>query len=91
MISLLIPNTLRISRSWGKCPQVSPLHSLLFSISLKDRYFINDNDQIRQIANPEAEYQYKINRNDRFNVKQREAMNGMLGDSVPALLRNQCD
>lgn len=55
--------------------------SPLSSISLKDRYFINDNDQIRQIANPEAEFQYKINRNDRFNVKQREAMNGMSADS----------
>ncbi|KAJ5095618.1 Arb2 domain-containing protein [Penicillium alfredii] len=38
-------------------------------------YFINDNDQIRMISDPELGFQYKINRNDRFNVKQREAFN----------------
>ncbi|KAJ5212135.1 uncharacterized protein N7498_003781 [Penicillium cinerascens] len=38
-------------------------------------YFITEKDLIRQTANPEAEYKYKINRNDRFNIKHREAMN----------------
>lgn len=38
-------------------------------------YFINDKDQIRQIANPDQKYQYKINRNDRVNDVYREAMN----------------
>ncbi|KAK5938702.1 hypothetical protein PMZ80_008894 [Knufia obscura] len=38
-------------------------------------YFINDNDQIRQIANPEHKYQYKVNRNDRVNEVYKEAMN----------------
>ena len=38
-------------------------------------YFINDKDQIRQIANPTKKYQYKINRNDRVNEVYKEAMN----------------
>ncbi len=38
-------------------------------------YFINDNDQIRQIANPDQKYQYKINRSDRVNDVYKEAMN----------------
>lgn len=39
-------------------------------------YFINEKDQIRKIANPEQEFQFKINRNDRWNDLQRGAMNG---------------
>lgn len=39
-------------------------------------YFITKNDQIRKIGDPEAVFQYRINRNERFNVKHREAMNG---------------
>jgi len=38
-------------------------------------YFINDNDQIRQAANPDQKYQFKINRNDRVNDVYKEAMN----------------
>lgn len=38
-------------------------------------YFINDNDQIRQIRNPEQKYQFAINRNDRVNDVYKEAMN----------------
>ena len=38
-------------------------------------YFINDNDQIRQIAHPDKKYQYKINRSDRVNDVYKEAMN----------------
>ncbi|KAL1998532.1 hypothetical protein VTN02DRAFT_6012 [Thermoascus thermophilus] len=59
-------------------------------------YFINDNDQIRKISDPEAGFQFKINRNDRWNELNREAMNGMLyplvsnrtalGQSCPPLL-----
>lgn len=46
------------------------------------RFFITEGDLIRQIADPEAEYKYKINRNDRFNVKNREAMNGLYRPST---------
>ena len=38
-------------------------------------YFINDNDQIRQIRNPEQKYQFVVNRNDRVNDVYKEAMN----------------
>jgi hypothetical protein len=34
-------------------------------------------DKIRGIADPETEFKYRINRNERFNVKNREAMDGI--------------
>ena len=40
------------------------------------RYFINDRDQIRKISDPKQEFLFKINKNDRWNEMQREAMNG---------------
>lgn len=40
------------------------------------RYFVTDQDQIRKISDPTQEFQYKINRNGRWNDVQREAMNG---------------
>ncbi|KAL4872378.1 Arb2 domain-containing protein [Aspergillus spectabilis] len=38
-------------------------------------YFINDIDQIRKISDPTQEFQFKINKNDRWNEVQRGAMN----------------
>ena len=38
-------------------------------------YFVNGNDQMRQKANPDVKYQYKINRNERINDMHKEAMN----------------
>lgn len=38
-------------------------------------YFVTEQDLIRQIANPDKKYQYKINRNDRVNDVFKEAMN----------------
>ncbi|KAJ5235309.1 uncharacterized protein N7469_004477, partial [Penicillium citrinum] len=51
-------------------------------------YFINDNDQIRKISDPEATFQYRINRNDRFNVKQREALNDCIRKVIIDRLRD---
>ena len=39
-------------------------------------YFLNDQDQIRQIKYPDQRYMYQINRNERVNEKHKEAMNG---------------
>jgi hypothetical protein len=38
-------------------------------------YFINAEDQIKMISNPELEFQFKISTNDRWNEMQREALN----------------
>ena len=40
-------------------------------------YFINSNDQIRKICAPDQEFQFKINRNPRWNEVHRGAMNGI--------------
>lgn len=41
-------------------------------------YFVNSDDQIRKITDPEQSYQYKIDRVDRVNNVYKEAMNGMI-------------
>lgn len=65
-------------RNWGEqFFSLPPAMLSHISCSLA-RYFINDNDQIRKISDPEAVFQYKINRNERFNIKQREALNGKI-------------
>lgn len=40
-------------------------------------YFVNDQDQIRQIKNPEQKYTYKINANDRINDAYKGSVNSM--------------
>ncbi|KAJ9298698.1 hypothetical protein DTO271G3_3665 [Paecilomyces variotii] len=45
-------------------------------------YFINGNDQIRKISDPEKEFVFKINRNDRWNLVNREAMNACIRSIV---------
>lgn len=42
----------------------------------KSSYFINESDQIRKISDPSQEFQFKINKNERWNQVQRGAMNG---------------
>ncbi|KAL4808833.1 Arb2 domain-containing protein [Aspergillus unguis] len=51
-------------------------------------YFINDQDQIRKKSDPDQEFQYKINRNDRWNDVQRAAMNECIRGIVLARLRD---
>ncbi|KAL1886116.1 hypothetical protein Plec18167_000045 [Paecilomyces lecythidis] len=51
-------------------------------------YFINDNDQIRKISEPEKEFVFKINRNDRWNMLNREAMNACIRSIVLSRLRD---
>jgi hypothetical protein len=50
----------------------------MFGLQLTlDRYTITGDDKIRGIADPETVFKYRINRNERFNVKKREAMDGI--------------
>ncbi|PYI07261.1 hypothetical protein BO78DRAFT_429075 [Aspergillus sclerotiicarbonarius CBS 121057] len=51
-------------------------------------YSINDNDQIRKISDPEKEFQYKINKHERWNDMQREAMNTCIRNIVSSRLRD---
>ncbi|KAL6237696.1 hypothetical protein BDW75DRAFT_248709 [Aspergillus navahoensis] len=51
-------------------------------------YFINDKDQIRKISDPTQEFKFKINRNDRWNEVQRNAMNECIRQIVLSRLRN---
>ncbi|KAH8423336.1 uncharacterized protein LDX57_001094 [Aspergillus melleus] len=50
-------------------------------------YFINDKDQIRKISDPEQEFQFKINKNPRWNERQREVMNVCIRQVVLSRLR----
>ncbi|KKK18310.1 hypothetical protein ARAM_001616 [Aspergillus rambellii] len=51
-------------------------------------YFINEKDQIKKISDPEQDFQFKINKNPRWNDVQREAMNECIRNIVSARLRN---
>ncbi|KAJ6020631.1 hypothetical protein N7540_006135 [Penicillium herquei] len=60
-----------------------------FPVDLKSLgYFLNAQDQIRQIDNPEEGFKYKVNRNDRFNIKHREAINECIRPMVLERLKN---
>lgn len=61
----------RLSNSLPKDPKVPADLTAL-------GYFVNENDQIRQIEHPDQKYQYQINRNERVNEVHKEAMNGKL-------------
>ena len=43
-------------------------------ILTENRYYINEKDQIRQIANPDQEFNFFISKNERVRETQREAM-----------------
>ncbi|KAJ5888457.1 hypothetical protein N7495_008498 [Penicillium taxi] len=51
-------------------------------------FFINENDQIRKIDNPDEGFTYRINHNDRYNQKHREAVNGCTRQIVLDRLHN---
>ncbi|PGH05043.1 hypothetical protein GX51_03140 [Blastomyces parvus] len=51
-------------------------------------YFINDQDQIKKISNPEEDFVFKINTNDRYNEMQKEAMNTCIRQIVTSRLLN---
>ena len=44
-------------------------------LTLTHSYFINEEDEVRSIANPEYYFKYFISRNERYNERQRFAMN----------------
>ncbi|KLJ11471.1 hypothetical protein EMPG_13330 [Blastomyces silverae] len=51
-------------------------------------YFINDQDQIKKISNPEEDFVFRINTNDRYNEMQKEAMNTCIRQIVTSRLLN---
>ncbi|KAI1947238.1 hypothetical protein LOZ12_000791 [Ophidiomyces ophidiicola] len=60
----------------------------VFPADLKELgYFINEDDQIRMIVDPEQKFLFRINTNDRYNEVQREAMNTCIRDIVLARLQ----
>ncbi|EFW16625.1 hypothetical protein D8B26_001381 [Coccidioides posadasii str. Silveira] len=62
---------------------------VVFPTDLKQLgYFINDNDQIRMIIDPEQKFLYRINANDRYNEMQKESMNACIREIVLSRLRN---
>lgn len=57
-------------------------------VGFVDSYFVNDQDEVKSIADPTKDFTYYINKNERYNERQREAMNSMF---VPArsLIRDE--
>ncbi|KAG5973507.1 hypothetical protein E4U55_000485 [Claviceps digitariae] len=48
----------------------------------RTRYFINDQDEIRSIDNPDNYFKFFLNRNDRVNQRQRFEFDGALRDVI---------
>lgn len=45
-------------------------------------YFVNADDEIRSLADPSKTFQYRINKNERYNEKNKEAMNTCIREIV---------
>ena len=45
------------------------------SYTKSHRFFINKDDEIKQIADPSQDFNYYVDRNERYNEKRKEAMN----------------
>lgn len=54
-----------------------PSYRIGIQVITRSSYFINDEDQIKKISDPDQDFQFKVNRNPRWNEVQREAMNCM--------------
>ncbi|RMZ81297.1 hypothetical protein DV737_g2573, partial [Chaetothyriales sp. CBS 132003] len=66
----------------------SNLPNPIFPADLEELgYFINENDQIRQIGKPGQKYQYQVNKNDRVNEVYKQAMNTCCRRLVHARLK----
>ena len=48
----------------------------LLALTRAPRYFVNDEDEIRSIENPNAYFKYFVNKNQRVNDRQRFCFNG---------------
>ncbi|KAI5289507.1 hypothetical protein KEM52_000761 [Ascosphaera acerosa] len=50
-------------------------------------YFVNENDQIRSIEDPDQPFRYKVNTNERYNDVRKEALNACVREIVLSRLR----
>ncbi|RYP48521.1 hypothetical protein DL768_005600 [Monosporascus sp. mg162] len=51
-------------------------------------YFINEDDEVRSIENPDYYFKYFLSRNERYNERQRFAMNQALEEEIHKRLTN---
>ena len=58
--------------------------SLTLHLTDNYSYFINDKDEIRSVENPKAYFKFFLTKNVRYNILQREAMNGQFSPFSPA-------
>jgi hypothetical protein len=72
----------QLTRSPGtmfrRLPQSLPPDPVFPSNLSELGYFVNDQDQIRQIESPDQRYTYRVNINERVNDVYRSAMNSKL-------------
>ncbi|KAJ9155322.1 Arb2 domain-containing protein [Pleurostoma richardsiae] len=72
-------------RRWSGLPE-----DPTFPTDLKELgYFVNDEDEVRSIADPKFYFKYLLSRNERWNDRQRFAFNGAVVDLIQARLEAQ--
>ncbi|OTB03919.1 hypothetical protein M426DRAFT_59437 [Hypoxylon sp. CI-4A] len=71
-------------RKWSGLPQDPDFPSDLTGLG----YFVNENDEVRSIENPDNYYKFFISRNSRWNERQRFAMNQAVQKIVWERLEN---
>ncbi|CAM1506302.1 Fc.00g059430.m01.CDS01 [Cosmosporella sp. VM-42] len=72
-------------RNWSSLPKDASFPSDLKGLG----YFVNDEDEIRSIENPDCYFKYFLNKNLRINDRQRFEFNGALEKIVVERLENE--
>ncbi|RYP20002.1 hypothetical protein DL765_003051 [Monosporascus sp. GIB2] len=71
-------------RKWSGLPADPAFPSDLKKLG----YFINEDDEVRSIENPDYYFKYFLSRNERYNERQRFAMNQALEEEIHKRLTN---
>ncbi|RYP77712.1 hypothetical protein DL769_003332 [Monosporascus sp. CRB-8-3] len=71
-------------RKWSGLPADPAFPSDLKKLG----YFINEDDEVRSIENPDCYFKYFLSRNERYNERQRFAMNQALEEEIHKRLTN---
>ncbi|RYP11306.1 hypothetical protein DL764_000124 [Monosporascus ibericus] len=71
-------------RKWSSLPADPAFPSDLKKLG----YFINEDDEVRSIENPDYYFKYFLSRNERYNERQRFAMNQALEEEIHKRLTN---
>ncbi|KAI0531592.1 Arb2 domain-containing protein [Xylaria digitata] len=71
-------------RKWSSLPEDPEFSNKLLDLG----YYINEDDEIRSVDEPDCYFKYFLNRNPRINMRQRFAMNQAIQDEIHKRLKD---